>query len=255
MGKLTNLNPPAAIADADLPASITRDTEYLAGDTAHAQAADPHPQYLSLAEGDARYRQSLLTQTFNSTVRSISISSNPINSGTGPTVNKTGIEAQSADSASAAYISLHRPNLHGCHLGIETNNTLCIGGWSYGAISYRIWHEQYGTPVWQAPSDRKLKKSIRPIPSGLEFILACEPVSFQYNDRLGNEYFADTFQRKKIHYGFLAEEFPLQDLVVEKPNGYLGLDYLEVIPFLCKAIKEQQEQIRSLKNQIESLNA
>jgi len=35
MGKLTNLNPSTPIAEADLPASIARDTEYIAADAAH----------------------------------------------------------------------------------------------------------------------------------------------------------------------------------------------------------------------------
>lgn len=46
MGKLTNLNPPAPIAETDLPASIARDTEYRAADVAHVTEPDPHPQYL-----------------------------------------------------------------------------------------------------------------------------------------------------------------------------------------------------------------
>lgn len=49
MGRLTNLNPTAPIADADLPASIARDAEFIAADTAHATAVDPHPnRYQSL---------------------------------------------------------------------------------------------------------------------------------------------------------------------------------------------------------------
>jgi hypothetical protein len=43
---LRNLNPATPIADADLPASITRDSEYIAADQAHTSAANPHPQYL-----------------------------------------------------------------------------------------------------------------------------------------------------------------------------------------------------------------
>jgi hypothetical protein len=255
MGRLTNLNPPAPISDADLPASIARDAEYKAGDEAHLNASHPHPQYLLPAQGDARYRQSSLTQTFTSTVKNIGISSNPINSATAATFNKSGTEIQSADSASAAYISFHRPNFYGCHFGLDTNNTLAVGGWSFGGLSYKIWHELYGTPVWQAPSDRRLKKSVRPIPSALDLILGCQPISFQYNNLLSKEYFGDNFQREKIHYGFLADSFPLQDLVAEKPNGYLGLDYLEIIPFLCRAIQEQQEQIRLLNDRLELLNA
>lgn len=45
MGRLTNLNPAVPIADADLPASITRDAEYIAAIAAHAEAAAPHSQY------------------------------------------------------------------------------------------------------------------------------------------------------------------------------------------------------------------
>jgi|SRR5919199_3863032 hypothetical protein len=50
MGKLTNLNPPAPIADADLPASIARDSEIDAAIAAHLAATDPHSQYLTPAE-------------------------------------------------------------------------------------------------------------------------------------------------------------------------------------------------------------
>jgi len=59
MGRLTNLNPPAPITDADLPASMTRDSELdaaiAAAIAAHVAATDPHPPYLNLAKGDVRY--------------------------------------------------------------------------------------------------------------------------------------------------------------------------------------------------------
>ena len=55
MGKLTNLNPPTPIADADLPSSIARDAEYLAADAAHLGATDPHLQYPTQERGDIRY--------------------------------------------------------------------------------------------------------------------------------------------------------------------------------------------------------
>lgn len=47
----------AAIDDADIPASIARDTEVSAAVTAHEAALDPHTQYLTQTEGDARYRE------------------------------------------------------------------------------------------------------------------------------------------------------------------------------------------------------
>jgi hypothetical protein len=45
------------IQDSDIPASIARDTEVTAAVSAHEGAADPHPQYLTQTEGDARYRE------------------------------------------------------------------------------------------------------------------------------------------------------------------------------------------------------
>jgi len=44
-----------AIADSELPQSITRDTEFISADNAHAEAVDPHTQYANQARGDARY--------------------------------------------------------------------------------------------------------------------------------------------------------------------------------------------------------
>ncbi|WP_445241518.1 tail fiber domain-containing protein [Microcoleus vaginatus] len=159
---------------------------------------------------------------------------------------------QATNSDSAAFLSFHRPGFFGCHMGLSADNQLKIGGWSYGTASYNIWHQAYGTPVWQTPSDATLKENIRPIPSALQLILECKPVSFRYNKIIRNQkdFFGDTFQRDKIHYGFLADEVPLQDLVSRRENGFLGLDYLEFIPFLCRAIQEMHVQITELKTQL-----
>jgi hypothetical protein len=46
-----------AIAESDIPAAIARDTEVSAAIVAHEAAPDPHPQYLTQSEGDARYRE------------------------------------------------------------------------------------------------------------------------------------------------------------------------------------------------------
>jgi len=69
MGKLTNLNPSTPIADADLPASIARDAEWIAGDQAHIAATDPHLQYTTQARGDERYlRKDVLPPTYGGLV-------------------------------------------------------------------------------------------------------------------------------------------------------------------------------------------
>jgi len=63
MGRLTDLNPPKALTDADIPGGVARDAEVTAAITAHVNAVDPHPVYLTATEGDARYRQSTTALT------------------------------------------------------------------------------------------------------------------------------------------------------------------------------------------------
>ncbi|WP_293128867.1 hypothetical protein [Microcoleus sp. bin38.metabat.b11b12b14.051] len=55
MGTLSNLN---GITEPQIPASIARDTEVANAIANHVAATDPHPIYLTQAEGDGRYRQS-----------------------------------------------------------------------------------------------------------------------------------------------------------------------------------------------------
>ena len=54
---------------------------------------------------------------------------------------------------------------------------------------------------------------------------------------------------QKTHYGLIAQElqeiFP--ELVYENSNGLLNVNYIEIIPILIEAIKEQQEEIDNLK--------
>lgn len=127
MGKLTNLNPPAPIADADLPASIARDTETTAAMAAHVAAQNPHNQY----------RKVLETQSFNGTFKAVGTSQGDI---TSTPVNNCGFEIQ-ANANSAAFLSFHLPGIFGAHLGLGTDAQLRFGGWSFGNTSYRIWHE------------------------------------------------------------------------------------------------------------------
>ena len=40
----------------------------------------------------------------------------------------------------AAMIEFHRPNSRACYFGLDTDNELKIGGWSYGAAAFKLWH-------------------------------------------------------------------------------------------------------------------
>ena len=55
MGRLTNLNPPKALTEADIPATMATDAEVTNATNAHLAAVDPHLQYPTQARADERY--------------------------------------------------------------------------------------------------------------------------------------------------------------------------------------------------------
>ena len=59
---------------------------------------------------------------------------------------------------------------------------------------------------------------------------------------------------QKTHYGLIAQELQeiCPELVYENSNGLLNVNYIEIIPILIEAIKEQQEEIENLKDIINS---
>ena len=119
------------------------------------------------------------------------------------------------------------------------------------------------------PSDIKLKQNISPFSEPLSIlnkITQLEPKSYSY----ASEKFPQMNLPEGTHYGLIAQEvekiFP--ELVVdavhptsEKNVGkdgeihYKGLTYIEFIPILIQAIKEQQKEIEELRNKIEILSS
>lgn len=61
------------------------------------------------------------------------------------------------------------------------------------------------------------------------------------------------FQKK--HYGLVAQELQtvIPELVYKNEEGLLGINYIELIPLLIQAIKEQQLQIEELQSAVQSL--
>jgi hypothetical protein len=55
IGGYAELDGAGTVPDAQIPAAIARDSEVTAAITAHEAAGDPHPQYLTAAEGDALF--------------------------------------------------------------------------------------------------------------------------------------------------------------------------------------------------------
>lgn len=63
-------------------------------------------------------------------------------------INKTGNERNTAltisndsNHGASAVMSFIREGAFGCHFGLDVNNELRVGGWSFGDVSYKIYHE------------------------------------------------------------------------------------------------------------------
>ena len=123
-------------------------------------------------------------------------------------------------------------------------------------------------------SDRRLKKNIQPLKNSLEIIGQLNPVSYDYDftfdkDRGLNpndfpESKAQTMMndnelviKDEDRMGFIAQEVQevLPQLVSEDENGFLALNYIDLIPVLTEAIKEQQLKIEQLEKEISALKS
>lgn len=58
------------------------------------------------------------------------------------------IEARGAGAVGdAAYMTFHRPGSWAAAFGVDTDNVWKVGGWSMGAVSYRVVHEGLANPI------------------------------------------------------------------------------------------------------------
>tara|TARA_R110000796_G_scaffold228975_1_gene346221 strand:+ start:105 stop:1088 length:984 start_codon:yes stop_codon:yes gene_type:complete len=98
-------------------------------------------------------------------------------------------------------------------------------------------------------SSEKLKENIKAIDNPLSIISNLRGVTFDWK------------KNKEKDYGFIAEEVGMQlpDIVEWDTNSTqqnpqaLSMDYTRIIPILLEGIKMQQQQIDSLKSEINSL--
>ena len=93
-------------------------------------------------------------------------------------------------------------------------------------------------------SDKRLKDNIKPIEDPIGKIKQIGGYSFNWNDKQSIY--------KGSDFGVIAQEIEkvLPSLVKDRDDGYKGVKYDKIIPLLIEAIKDQQNQIDELKNQI-----
>jgi hypothetical protein len=99
-----------------------------------------------------------------------------------------------------------------------------------------------------ASSDKRLKENIIPISNPMDKIKKIGGYTFNWNG----------VSNKPKHIqevGVLAQEIQdvLPEVVKEKGDGYLGVDYEKIIALLIEGIKEQNGEIVELKNEITSI--
>jgi len=115
-----------------------------------------------------------------------------------------------------------------------------------GSSTYR-WKTIYSNNSLNT-SDARLKTNIRNLNYGLSTILRMNPV--KYNWKEGND--------KDTKIGFLAQDLRkvIPEVVVgDESKENLAVNYIELIPVLVNAIKEQQKQITIMAKEIERLKS
>lgn len=99
-------------------------------------------------------------------------------------------------------------------------------------------------------SDANYKENINNIPDALGIIKDLTGHTFTWNNRAKTTLNADD----GLHIGFIAQELQnvLPEIVISDDNGDLAVNYIEVIPLLTEAIKQQQQQIDQLTALVQS---
>jgi hypothetical protein len=120
----------------------------------------------------------------------------------------------------------------------------------------------------QYTSDQRLKKNITTLTNTIfDKISQLNAVQFQYKTRsdmiAAGLIPADTSQidtvtninANKVRYGYIAQDvqqiFP--DIVYQGSDGFLGVDYVELIPLMIEAIKQQTDSMKQQNTKINNL--
>ncbi|MGE4287377.1 MAG: tail fiber domain-containing protein [Salinivirgaceae bacterium] len=122
----------------------------------------------------------------------------------------------------------------------------------------------------QVQSDINSKKEVRELgKNNLEKLKKVNPIKFKYKTPIEMGFItsavADTLSTEvleqinemseKEHIGLSAQEIQTiyPELITQKPNGLLTIDYIGLVPILLEAIKEQQVAIENLTEEVNKI--
>ncbi|MDF3078574.1 MAG: hypothetical protein K0S09_2463 [Sphingobacteriaceae bacterium] len=103
--------------------------------------------------------------------------------------------------------------------------------------------------AFNVSSDRRLKDNIRSLNYGLKAITALKPVTYNWKD---------ASQSTDLQIGLIAQDAKkiIPEIVTgDVDKGMLSVNYIELVPVLINAIKEQQAQIDELKKSVQKLQS
>ncbi len=135
-----------------------------------------------------------------------------------------------------------------------TNNYVSYAGYFAGGV--RVTGTLTAAAV-STTSDSRLKESIRNLnDSATSRIQLLRPVEYKFKqDSVHYTYEKDAAEMKINHYGLLAQEvqevFP--NLVYESKDGYLSINYTELIPVLIQSVQELSSEVAELKAQLNEI--
>ena len=96
-------------------------------------------------------------------------------------------------------------------------------------------------------SDIRLKDNIEVIQGSLDKIGGIRGVEFDWNDK------SPGWAQERGHdIGVIAQEVQkvVPEIVVERKNGYLGVDYKRLVPLLIESVKELKQEVNDLKKKV-----
>ena len=130
----------------------------------------------------------------------------------------------------------------GSFYGMKTNTETGI----FIAGAWRFWVNNLGNGYLNGnliqTSDKRLKKDFQPLSNSLSKLTALQGYHFKWIEEA---------RSKELQTGLLAQEvqkiFP--ELVQTDEKGYLSVNYIGLVPHLVEAVKDQQNEIETMRKE------
>jgi len=166
----------------------------------------------------------------------------------GSSTNSAGFAFEAKDGASTNPNTLFAVRNDGLVGVSRTSQVTTTSGVDF-TVNGRAEKNTPGNGTWTTPSDKRLKKNIKPFEDGLNTLMQIEPKRFELNAKYGK-------REGKEGIGVIAQEIrevaPYMVYGEEKEDEYLGYSANALWYILVNAVKEQQQQIKEEKDQKES---